>query len=105
LQGITRRDVEAFWEAQDFDLGLRPYEGNCDLCFLKGRGTIKALIRERPSSAEWWASQEAAVKGSFCKDWTYGGLAGEVHEQPHMFDELPDDEQDAECGTWCGGDE
>ena len=102
---ITKRDVEEFWKAQPFDLGLRPYEGNCDLCFLKGRGTIKALIREKPGSADWWIEQERVAKGSFNKDWSYADLAQEVQQQPHLFDDLPDDEQDAECGLWCGADE
>lgn len=29
----SRQDVMAFWAEQPFDLGLRSYEGNCDLCF------------------------------------------------------------------------
>jgi hypothetical protein len=29
---------------------LRPWEGNCDLCFLKGRGIRKAIIRDNPRS-------------------------------------------------------
>lgn len=33
--GISERDVMAFWAVQPFDLKLRTYEGNCDLCFLK----------------------------------------------------------------------
>jgi elongation factor Ts len=42
--GVTVRDVGAFWSAQPFDLGLRHYEGDCDLCFLKGRGKLAAII-------------------------------------------------------------
>ena len=100
---VTRRDVEAFWREQAFDLGLKPHEGNCDNCFLKGRGTLKALIRQYPESAVWWAAQEESAKGTFSKDWSFADLIREVEEQPDFFDILPDDEQDAECGTWCGG--
>lgn len=102
---VTVRDVKAFWEAQPFDLGLRSYEGNCDLCFLKGRGTIKALIREKPGCADWWIKQERTNKGRFSKEHSYADLAREVAQQPHLFDEPLDDEHDAECGLWCGGDE
>lgn len=102
---VTRRDVDAFWAAQDFDLGLKSHEGNCDLCFLKGRGTLKGLIRQNPERATWWAAQEVTGKGSFSKEWTFADLVSEVEKQPDFFDTPPDDEQDAECGTWCGGDE
>jgi 3'-phosphoadenosine 5'-phosphosulfate sulfotransferase (PAPS reductase)/FAD synthetase len=52
-------DVMEFWKQQDFDLQLRPHEGNCDLCFLKGAGTIAAIIREHPELSHWWEKQEA----------------------------------------------
>ena len=61
--GITKQDVAAFWKAQPFDLRLpninasTPH-GNCDLCFLKSKSTIKALIHENPDSAQWWQEQE-----------------------------------------------
>lgn len=93
---ITRLDVMAFWSAQPFDLDLRPGEGNCDLCFLKGRGLRKALIRERPGSDAWWRKHE--VNGRFFdrRD-TYAELAAEVDESPDLFDA----EHDAECGLLC----
>jgi 3'-phosphoadenosine 5'-phosphosulfate sulfotransferase (PAPS reductase)/FAD synthetase len=99
---VTRRDVDAFWSEQPFDLGLRSYEGNCDLCFLKGRATLKALIRENPGAADWWIGQEAASKGAFRSEYSFEDLVREVEEQPHLFDEPHADEQDAECGSWCG---
>jgi len=102
---ITKAEVNAFWDAQPFDLGLRSYEGNCDLCFLKGRGAIKALIREKPGCADWWIEQERANKGRFSKEYSYADLAREVAQQPHFFDEPLDDEHDAECGLWCPGEE
>ena len=37
-----------------FDLHLEHYQGNCDLCFLKGRNMIKRLLTEHPEKAEWW---------------------------------------------------
>jgi 3'-phosphoadenosine 5'-phosphosulfate sulfotransferase (PAPS reductase)/FAD synthetase len=100
---VTARDVKAFWEAQPFDLGLRSYEGNCDLCFLKGRGSIKAIMREQPGAADWWIAQEAIGKGRFVTEYSYADLAREVAQQPHLFDEPLDDEHDAECGLWCPG--
>lgn len=62
--GVTRQEVAAFWERQEFDLGLpsangRTPLGNCDLCFLKGRATIEGIIRDRPDLAAWWIEMEA----------------------------------------------
>jgi 3'-phosphoadenosine 5'-phosphosulfate sulfotransferase (PAPS reductase)/FAD synthetase len=111
--GATERDVLAFWREQPFDLDLRSYEGNCDLCFLKSRAKRSALIRENPGMSEWWEQQEGAIgalgkataTGSrFVTEYSYADLAREVAQQPHLFDELNDDEHDAECGLWCAGD-
>jgi hypothetical protein len=97
---VTTRDVLAFWRLQPFDLELEPGEGNCDLCFLKGRGLRKELIRRRPASADWWIDQEQAVNGWFDRRDSYSGLAAEVRAAPDLFAAL-DDEHDAECGLLC----
>jgi 3'-phosphoadenosine 5'-phosphosulfate sulfotransferase (PAPS reductase)/FAD synthetase len=62
--GITKKDVGDFWRSQPFDLGLRndngtTPEGNCDLCFLKGRNRVFTLIKAKPERAIWWAEQES----------------------------------------------
>lgn len=103
---VRKPDVMAFWAAQDFDLGLEPYEGNCDLCFLKGRGIRKRIIRDDPSRAEWWAAQEAVERANGCgffdKRDRVVDLVAEVERSPELFDEpIEDDEHDAECGLLC----
>jgi len=98
---VTVRDVRAFWDAQPFDLELKHYEGNCDLCFLKGRGKLKAIIRENPGAVDWWIEQERIGKGRFVTEYSYADLAREVAQQPHLFDEIDDEEADAECGLTC----
>lgn len=98
---VTRADVMAFWAAQPFDLGLRGYEGNCDLCFLKGKGTLKTIIRENPGSADWWIEMERVGKGRFVTEYSYADLKREVLEQPWLFDEPDEDERDVECGDDC----
>jgi 3'-phosphoadenosine 5'-phosphosulfate sulfotransferase (PAPS reductase)/FAD synthetase len=61
--GITKRDVVAFWERQNFDLrlpninGVTPL-GNCDLCFLKSAATISGIMRDDPARAAWWVEVE-----------------------------------------------
>jgi 3'-phosphoadenosine 5'-phosphosulfate sulfotransferase (PAPS reductase)/FAD synthetase len=61
--GITKEDVAAFWSAQPFDLQLRQWEGNCDLCFLKGISRKLRVIRDRPDLIGWWQEQEQELRG------------------------------------------
>lgn len=104
--GVKKPDVLAFWKQQPFDLGLLDYQGNCDLCFKKGAGKLRWLIREEPQRAAWWIEQERKTEGAFSLRHSYAQLAKEVSDQGFLFDinegSDPDDEHDAECGTWCG---
>lgn len=97
---VTLREVSDFWRGQPFDLNLEPGEGNCDLCFLKGRGIRKELIRRRPEGWRWWSEQELSVKGFFDKRDSYAQLAAEVSQQPNIFP--LEEEHDVECGLVCG---
>jgi 3'-phosphoadenosine 5'-phosphosulfate sulfotransferase (PAPS reductase)/FAD synthetase len=105
----TKRDVLAFWSAQPFDLGLRDYEGNCDLCFLKRRGKLERIMREGPDRAAWWIEQEriasctADVPGGaqFRLGEPYAEIARHVAASPPLPNVFDDDEHDAECGLLC----
>lgn len=97
---IIKADVLEFWRAQPFDLGLDDGEGNCDLCFLKGRKLRKELIRRRPSSVNWWIDAEQSVNGFFDRRDRYAGLRDEVARSPDLFTPL-DVEHDVECGLLC----
>lgn len=96
---IVKADVMAFWAAQDFDLGLEPYEGNCDLCFLKGRGIRKRIIRDNPQLAGWWSENEIKRDGWFDKRDRVAGLVAEAYKSPELFEP---EEYDVECGLTCG---
>ena len=98
---VKREDVMRFWKAQPFDLGLNAYEGNCDLCFMKGRAIRKRIIRDNPSAANWWNDQERKRGGIFDRRDRVADLIAEVREQPDMFDVLDTDEHDSECGLHC----
>jgi 3'-phosphoadenosine 5'-phosphosulfate sulfotransferase (PAPS reductase)/FAD synthetase len=101
---VRQQDVLNFWARQPFDLGLRPYEGNCDLCFLKSRAKKKAIIRDDPSRAEWWGRMETTAGGRFTTEYSYADLVREVAASPLLPLEDGDDEEfDAECGLWCPG--
>lgn len=123
----TKRDVLAFWLGentdpinlsgplpQGFDLGIRDYEGNCDLCMLKSRGALKRLMRDNPGIADWWKAREASItmrskKATpagcrFITEYSYADLEKEVRTQPLMPGLLDDhEEHDAECGLHCAG--
>ena len=52
--------IRKWWANQCFDLEIKDYEGNCDLCFKKSMRKRLTLIKENPNIAKWW--QEAEEK-------------------------------------------
>lgn len=118
---VSKADVMRFWLGptlrmgctlpQGFDLGLSDHQGNCDLCFMKGRGSRAAMIRENPSAADWWIAQEKIAKCSapgeanarFRADESVEQLRRAVMTQPYLHLTIDDEEFDAECGLWCAG--
>lgn len=63
--GVTLADVTAFWQQQPFDLQLQPWEGNCDLCFLKAQGKRIRIMQDRPDLAAWWIEKEQKAERFF----------------------------------------
>ena len=96
---VRKADVRAFWNAAPFDLGLEPWEGNCDLCFLKGKKIKKRIIRDSPSAPIWWAAMETEQDGWFDKRDLVAEMMAAVDASPELFDY--DDEYDVECGLHC----
>jgi hypothetical protein len=74
--GITKADVHAYWSQMPFRLNLKSYQGNCDLCFMKGVNKRVQLLRDNPEAGVWWAEQEAKVGGTFQKEWSLEHLQG-----------------------------
>lgn len=108
---VRKADVLAWWAAQPFDLRLAgPWEGNCDGCFLKGRGAILRMQRDHSERMAWWAEQEAIKRGvgtgaTFRADREdYATLARDVSAAPLL--PFLDDDMTEECGVACaaGGD-
>lgn len=104
LSRVMKADVMGFWAVQDFDLQLKPHEGNCDLCFLKGKGLRKRLIRDIAGIADWWNNMEMEADGWFDKRDTVAQLVAEVAESPELFDWDEGPGYDTECSDVCGGD-
>jgi hypothetical protein len=98
---VNKADVMSFWADQDFDLGLEPWEGNCDLCFQKGKGIRKRLIRDNPQVAVWWDGMEKDQDGWFDSRDRVAELVTQVLDTPSFFDAPLDYEYDVECGSHC----
>jgi 3'-phosphoadenosine 5'-phosphosulfate sulfotransferase (PAPS reductase)/FAD synthetase len=107
--GVSIQEVNAFWQAQPFNLELltvngRTLEGNCNLCFLKPRGQRLALIKAKPESADWWVRMESlnlASKPSGARfridGPSYADLAYLAANQTDLFDAL-----DEALACFCG---
>ena len=50
--------IRNWWDRQCFDLELKDYEGNCDLCFKKSVRKRLTMIKENPQAAKWWVDVE-----------------------------------------------
>ena len=59
LFSVTKSDVNRFWANQSFDLELKSYEGNCDLCYKKSLRKLMTIVKEHPKFADWWRDMEA----------------------------------------------
>lgn len=55
---VDNKFIRNWWSKQTFDLNLKDYEGNCDLCFKKSLKKRLTIIKENPSVAEWWEKME-----------------------------------------------
>lgn len=53
-----KNDINKFWSEQDFDLRLKTYEGNCDLCFKKSLRKLMTITKENPQFTKWWNDME-----------------------------------------------
>lgn len=55
---IDSKFIRNWWERQSFDLKLKDYQGNCDLCFKKSLKKRLTIIKENPEKAKWWLYME-----------------------------------------------
>ena len=55
---VDSKFIRDWWSRQCFDLKLKDYEGNCDLCFKKSVRKRLTLIKEDPKIADWWLEME-----------------------------------------------
>lgn len=101
--GIARGDVLAFWDAQPFDLQIRPGEGNCRLCFEKGVAQLRNVAMSAPDEAglSRWTGREERIGATMKKAHPYGQLAAFVRRQlPMLVQETAEDLDPRPCA--CG---
>lgn len=90
---ITKKDVMEFWSKQQFDLQINAPYGNCDGCFLKGKGNIIKIASERPDLLDWWIEKEKNNPGQFRKEISYEQLRNIAilkSKQMDLFNQDPD---------------
>ena len=58
----TKNDINKFWRDMPFDLRLKTYEGNCDLCFKKSFRKLYTIAKENPQLTQWWIDIENKYK-------------------------------------------
>jgi len=54
----TKNDINSFWMEMPFDLQLKSYEGNCDMCWKKSFRKLQTIAIEHPELTEWWIEME-----------------------------------------------
>lgn len=63
--GFSETIIRNWWDKQDFDLEIKDYEGNCDLCFLKSQRKKLTLISENPNISDWWKEMERKYSSEY----------------------------------------
>jgi 3'-phosphoadenosine 5'-phosphosulfate sulfotransferase (PAPS reductase)/FAD synthetase len=84
--GITKHDVNTYWENKSYNLQIPSILGNCDLCFLKGKNAIINILRQHPQLADKWIEDEKRTKKTYFKDITYQELLNISKNQKTIFD-------------------
>lgn len=97
--------IRAWWEKQPFDLQLKDYQSNCDLCWKKSKRKRLTILSESPERAAWWQQMELQYgKGRYQFDQREGLSIDQLiklakapfhkavdklelkHQAPHIFD-------------------
>jgi len=84
---VTESTVMDFWSRQPFDLQLKQFQGNCDLCFLKSNGKISRIIQDNPEAAKWWIEQEDITGQRFRRDRPGYRVQLQMAQEPGLFDQ------------------
>jgi 3'-phosphoadenosine 5'-phosphosulfate sulfotransferase (PAPS reductase)/FAD synthetase len=86
---VNKQDVLNFWKEQPFDLKVNEPYGNCDCCFLKGKGKLSIIAKEKPELFQWWIDIENESKHQFKKEITYQQIKDKSQNQLGLWDNDP----------------
>jgi 3'-phosphoadenosine 5'-phosphosulfate sulfotransferase (PAPS reductase)/FAD synthetase len=86
---VTKQDVLNWWQQQPFDLQVNEPYGNCDCCFLKGKGKLSIIAKEKPELFDWWIDIEKASKSTFKKGISYHQIREKSISQLGLWDDDP----------------
>ena len=85
---ITKADVLNWWKGQEFDLMVNEPYGNCDCCFLKGKGKLATIAKQKPELFDWWISKESKGR-QWKKEITYQQIKDKAQSQLGLWDDDP----------------
>jgi 3'-phosphoadenosine 5'-phosphosulfate sulfotransferase (PAPS reductase)/FAD synthetase len=83
----TKGDVLDWWKQQPFDLKVNEPYGNCDCCFLKGKGKLAIIAKEKPQLFDWWIDKES--ENQWKKEITYQQIKDKAQAQIGLWDDDP----------------
>lgn len=86
---VTQKDVLNWWKRQPFDLKVNKPYGNCDCCFLKGKGALAIIAKEKPELFDWWIDIENKSGNTFKKEITYEQIKHKSQTQLGLWDDDP----------------
>lgn len=96
------KTVSDFWSKGPWTLNLKPYQGNCDLCFLKAKHKRIQIVRENPESVKWWKQWEVNKSsnmgnGKFFRLNEPYELIEQLSKAPQQTDLFDEKDQDIAC--------
>jgi 3'-phosphoadenosine 5'-phosphosulfate sulfotransferase (PAPS reductase)/FAD synthetase len=86
---VNKQDVLNFWKEQPFDLKVNEPYGNCPCCFLKGKGKLSIIAKEKPELFQWWIDIENESKHQFKKEISYQQIKDKSQSQLGLWDNDP----------------
>lgn len=84
----TKLDVLNWSKEQEFDLMVNDPYGNCDCCFLKGKGKLATIAKEKPDLFNWWIEKESKGR-QWKKEITYQQIKDKAQSQLGLWDNDP----------------
>jgi len=98
---IMQKDIQDFWKNNNFDLNLIASDkhtlfGNCDMCFLKGKGQLLQMLKHREDLAHWWVQQEQRTNKTFKYDISYQQMI-EIKNEEDKQQNLFFDDESVDC--------